>query len=128
MMNVIHQSQMKHIRNRLSEIYEDNIISLYNLRYCIKNNIILNPRFLVFSSDNEDFDRGNLNQCIKLFKEVLNHSQYKKVIVYCRNIKICKLYSNFMYDNLNDIKICVDTSEENNDNRFIEYEEFKELE
>lgn len=118
-------------RNRLNEIYNNNIISNYNLKYCIKNNIILPPKFLVMSSDNENFNRGNLNQAIHLFNKIIDYSNFKKIIVYCRSIKVCEIYSNYLYNNkfgnLKDLKICVDTSKKNNDNRFLTYDEFKNL-
>ena len=41
--------------------------------------------------DNENFNRGCLTQAIELFNEILKYSVYKKMIVYCRNIKICNI-------------------------------------
>ena len=119
-------------RNRLNELYYNNIISNYNLKYYIKNNIILPPKFLVLSSNNDNFNRGNLKQAIQLFNKIVNYSKFKKLIVYCRSIKVCKIYSDYLYnnkyDNLSKLDICVDTSEDLNDNRFISYDKFKDIE
>ena len=84
-------------RNRLIELYENNIISNYNLKYCIKNNIILSPKFLTISSDNDNFNRGDLNQAIQIFNKIIKYSKFKKIIVYCRSIKVCNIYSDYIY-------------------------------
>ena len=56
----------KHLnRNRLQDIYNNNVISLYNLRYCINKKIIVPPKFISISSDDEEF--GGLSpQQVKL--------------------------------------------------------------
>ena len=118
-------------RNRLIELYENNIISNYNLKYCIKNNIILSPKFLTISSDNDNFNRGDLNQAIQIFNKIIKYSKFKKIIVYCRSIKVCNIYSDYIYkhkyDNLKNLQICVDTSDNIINDKFINYNEFKEI-
>ncbi len=100
----------------------DTILSKYNMLDAIKDESILPPKIIFFSSENQITE----DQLIPYFASFLNDMVYKKIIVWCGMIDLCYKLGNQFKVWFPDYTFCIDTSSTLKDDTFESFHTFVE--
>ena len=104
----------------------DNILSSYSIYDAFMDDIIVPPKIKWFTCDhNIEYD-----EIVFLIKEMIEKPNiiYKKIIVWCGMIELCKEMAILWKKYFEDYLICIDTSETNKTSDFKNYDHFREIE
>jgi superfamily II DNA or RNA helicase len=89
----------------------DTILSKYNIYDAIKDNVIVPPKILFFTSDETIRDE----RLFTLFPQLLSELRYKKIIIWCGILNYCYKIAQQFKTLFPDYKVCIDTSETDSD-------------
>lgn len=103
----------------------DNILSSYSIYDSFMDDVIVAPKIKWFTCD-QIIDS---NEIVHLTKQLVEkpHIIYKKIIIWCGMIDLCKQMAILWKSHFNDYLICIDTSEASND-LYNNYDDFRNAE
>jgi hypothetical protein len=105
----------------------DNILSSYSIYDAFLDDVIVPPKIKWFTCD----QIIHPEEIVYLTKQLIEkpHIIYKKIIVWCGMIQLCKDMAELWKSYFTDYLICIDTSEVDSKNTLYQsYEEFREVE
>jgi hypothetical protein len=91
------ENKLINIFHKQGNVNEINILSWFNLKEAIENNIILEPIFHWFYIDEYKYDgitpEKEIDKILSVLNNIVNKCKYKKCIVWCRLISIANMWN-----------------------------------
>ena len=102
------------------------ILSSYSIYDAFIDKVIVPPIIKWITTDKKLNDIEN----ILIIKNLINDTSliYKKIIIWCGMIELCYNIAELFSKHFNDYTICIDTSIDNNSKKFLNYNDFYNLE